>query len=541
MIFQAGGTWNRRLESYSPQQSERHRVTLVGSQEDAAMQLAAWHLDFETDAPDRKSLFICVDKRRGGKTVFIGIAVGTFAIRYPYTHLGPTICALVVPTFSQQREIHETLRILFPAEWFLDGRIVYHKSENYYSLANGAEIWIKSADGDEGLKLGRFSAVAANEAQQLTSRAVLNALGSNIDNGGITFLALNPPDSVKGLWAEDLHDALQEVDDTGRPVLGFAGEVAFPSEKNEMIDQQGLSRFRALASVIDKKQAQRDGLGFWISIRDRAYPHYKRDAVRNEPVGWQDLTAEVNGLTGRVTGACAFGAGMDYQRRPWCAWIEAKVYQAPAGAWVPAGSYVYVVRAEICNDIQLPGGWWTEDALCSKVDEYLKAKGRTPRHYLLIGDATGHNQGASAAQRGKESDPRTWSWARAQAWGWEPHAAIENRKLERHGSYEAATVKVSHLNPKVAERLDLMNRVLSENRLVITPDCPETAESFRRCETYSDTRKPKGKGAHLTDAVGYLVYTWEKALIEAGAIAPPVQVDGRKLRGLVAAQSSVER
>jgi hypothetical protein len=527
VIFQAGGTWNKQLRTYAGQ-GGRAQVKLVGSQLDAAEQLAGWFLEYESDNPNRQSLLIYVDKRRGGKTVFIGIAVGCFAVRYPRSHLGPTICAIVVPTFAQEREIHEVLRIVFPAEWFADGRIVYHKSENYYELANGAQIWVKSADREDGLKLGRFSAVAINEAQQIKPKAVVNVLGSNIDSGGITFMAMNPPDSVKALWAEDLHDALQEVDDRGHPVLAFAKEIGFPSEKNEMIDSQAMTRFRALTRIIDPKQEQRDGAGIWASIKDRAYPMYTKGAVRAEPTGWQDITSHVNGLTNRGFGNRDFGAGMDYQRRPWCAFVEAKVYEAPAGVWVPQGSIVYVVRAEICNDIKATGGFWTEDMLCQKIDEHLKSQKRKQSQYLLIGDATGHYQGATAMQRGVNSDPTTWSWAIAQRWGWDPHAPIEKQEMLRHGQYDPATMKTTYSNPRVLDRLDTINTVLEQGRLIITPDCPQTAESFRKCEVYTDTKKPKGWGAHLTDAVGYLIYTWEQALIHSGRIKPPVQPEKRR-------------
>lgn len=532
-VYGAGGSWDPRRRRYATVSAgERRALRLVSSQVRAADQLASWFESFESDDPDRLSLCIYVDKRRGGKTFFTCVALCTFAIRYARTHLGPTVCALVVPTFPQQRELHETIESIFPASWFLDRRIVYHKTDNYYQLANGAQIWIKSADRPDGLKLGRFSAVGINEAQQLQGRAVLNAIGSNIDNGGITFLAMNPPDSVKGLWAEDMHDALQEVDDKGNPVLGFAKEIEFPSEQNEMIDQRALSRFGALARVLDPKQAQRDALGVWVSIRDRAYPLYNRSAVRSASVvdGWQDLTAHVNGLTGKASGNVLYGASMDFQRRPWCAFVEGKVYQAPAGVWVPQGSYVYVISAEICNDINIPGGWWTEDALCAEIKKYTDSKGRTPRNYMLIGDGTGHHQGASGLQRGKDSDPASWSWDLIKKWGWDPRAPIEKQKMERKGTYDAATLLKTYGNPRVSERLDLVNRVLGENRIVITQDCPQTAESFRKCMVYSDTKKPKGWGAHLTDAVGYLVYVWEKALIDAGAITPAAAPDGRGRR-----------
>jgi hypothetical protein len=249
-ILTAGGIWDRDELAYSAGGTP-HIITLVSSQVRAARQLAQWFLAYERDDPDRQALEVYVDNRRGGKTFFSVLAILLFAIRYPDCHLGKTICWLVVPTFPQQRELHEVIAKVLPAAWFRDRRIVYHKSEKYYTLANGAEIWIKSADRPQSLKAGGVAAVAVNEAQQVDSKGILNAMGANIDNGGVCWLAMNPPDSVKALWAENLHAAVNALDDNGKPVLPFARETAFPSDQNEVINQAAKARFGQLAAVLD--------------------------------------------------------------------------------------------------------------------------------------------------------------------------------------------------------------------------------------------------------------------------------------------------
>lgn len=516
-LYRAGGVWDKRLRKYARDSPVPHAVRLVGSQLKAGEEMAKWFLDYEADAPNRLALINCVDERRGGKTWFVICAMVSFALKFPRSHLGKTAVWIVVPTFPQQREIHETLSLMLPAAWYRDGFIKYHKSENYYRLANGTEIWIKSADRPDSLKWGSVAVVAVNEAQQVDEKGILNIIGSNVDNGGLTILAMNPPDSTKGLWAEELHDAVKALDDKGKPVIDFAAEVPFPASKNAAINQAGRARYLKLAKILSPKQAQRDGLGIWIRLRDRAYPMYNRNQhFRPEPTGWQDITAHVNGLTGYVDRGQRrpLGAGMDWQHRPYCAWVEAKVLLAPDGAWVKKGTPVFVIRGEVMNDIS-SGQFWDEELLCLRVAERLAKLETSPAHYLLVGDATGHDQGASGGQRGKESDPDSWSWSLVQKAGWDPHAPIETRRLVAEGR-GPSTIKTSYSNPRVPVRLDLINQLLRANRIIVTPDCVETAESFRTCSLKG--RKPWGRGAHLTDAASYLLFAWERALREAGVV-----------------------
>jgi len=517
VLFTAGGIWHKRLSKYVGESPAPRVLRLMASQADAGRLLAKWFADYDGKVQDRLALINCVDARRGGKTHFVVLAMLAFALRYPRSHLGKTAVWIVAPSFPQARELHETITTLLPPEWFRDGLIQYHKSPNYYSLACGSEIWIKSADRPNGLKWGGVSAVAVNEAQQLEARGILNVVYANVDAGGLTILAMNPPDSTRGVWAEELHDAVNALDDKGQPVIDFAAEVRFPPARNAALDQGARSRASKLAEVLDPKAAQRDGLGIWIKLRKVAYPLYNRNQhFRPAPTGWQDITAHAHGLTGfvRKSDQRHVGAGMDWQHRPFCGWVAGKVLLAPDGAWVPRGTPIFVITQEVMNDVS-SGEFWDEELLCIRVAEKLEKLGTSTRDYLLVGDATGHNQGASGAQRGKESDPDSWSWSLVQKFGWEVHAPIEESRLVSEGR-GSAVVKTAYSNPRTAVRLDLINQLLRANRIIVTPSCPETAESFRTCGLKG--RKPFGRGAHLTDAAGYWIYAVERALREHGVV-----------------------
>lgn len=524
VLVSAGGLWHRRLQKYVGPSPTPHVIRLMSSQVQAGEMLADWCRAYDANDPSRLALLFCLDMRRGGKTFFLTASILAFALKYPWSHLGRTTCWIVVPTFPQGREIHELIASLLPHAWFRDRRVIYHKSPNYYSFGNGAELWIKSADRPESLKWGGVAAVGLNEGQQVDVRAVLNAIGANVDSGGLTIIAANPPDTTRGLWMETLHEGLKAVDKAGKPLITFAAEVGFPAAKNAAIDQSGRSRFLQLAQLLNPKQAKRDALGLWVSLKDRAYPHFSRAHVQPEPAGWTDFTAETVLRTRflRKGATRMLGAGMDFQRRPYCAWIEAKVLLAPAGASVPEGTPVYVVTAEVTNDLGA-GDQWTEELLCEKVAAFLKRQGRSACDYFLVADRTGLSQGASSRQRGQGADPATYSWPIVQRYGWDPHAPIERDKMviERGVS----STETSKLNPPVPVRLNLANELLRANRIIFTHDVPLTIESFQKAELKPGTKKLTGDFTHLPDAVSYLLYTWETALIESGVVKAPAQAE----------------
>ena len=162
------------------------------------------------------------------------------------------------------------------------------------------------------------------------------------------------------------------------------------------------------------------------------------------------------------------------------------------------------------------GEMWDEDLLCQEVAKHLARVGRKPGDYPMIADGTGKNQSASGRQRGKESDPDSWSFAIVERYGWEPHAALEERRqvVGKQGAGSGWDTVPS--NPRTAICLELINQLLRSNRVLITPNCPETAESFRTCELKN--KKPFGRGSHLTDAVSYPLFCLEQALRAKGIV-----------------------
>lgn len=492
-------------------------------------QLAAWFEAYDKDAP-RTALEMYADRRRGGKTFFSVLVVVLFLLRYPRKRDGqPGIGWIVVPRYPKQREIHETLRKIIPASWLpaarsyqrggAVGEWFFVKTDRYWRLPSGAELYLKSGDDAELLKEGGVPVVAINEAQEIAGLGIINCVGNNVDSGGLTCIALNPPNKSIGLWAMNIADAIR----AGH--MKYARMTEFPPEGNDAINQDARSRFAEVARVIDPKQEQRDAGGLWVAIGDLCYPTFSKGlhvVPRDTFARWQDITADVNALTGSlIRGELRpWGIGMDFQGRPWCGAAKAKVYIAPAGnPWnLPPGTLVYVVHEECTNDITV-GQWWHEERLCQE----MISRGWAPNEALVIGDGTGLRQGSTARQRGKIADPSTFSFPLVRSFGYDIHAPVERREYVRHP--RRGTEIIDHqVNPDVASRLNTINALLDpeQPRLFIAAECggePETpggkvAESFRVCEA-THAKKPTGWGAHMTDAVGYLIFKWETAWRDA--------------------------
>lgn len=512
LILTAGGCWDSLLGAFVDRPHTRHVVRVTRAQEQAARQLAAWLIDYDQDKPERIALDIYVDRRRGGKTFFCCLFVLVFVLRYPRSHLGPTLGWIVCPTYPQQREILETMAKILPAAWLREGgAFKFHKTDRTFSLPTGAELALRSADRPQTLKAGGVACIAVNEAAQCSVRAILHCLGNNIDAGGITVLALNPPDSVIGLWAEKLHEAIEGIGVDGAPVLDYVRETPFPPNLNDALDQHARTRFSTLARILDPAQEKRDGQGLWVTIRDRCYPFWdrKRHLLRGpqleEVLGWQDITTSMNALTYTLAKGDLrpFGIGMDFQGKPWSGAVLAKAFAAPAENpyGIPVGLPVYVFLEDCHNDIEI-GQWWTEQMLCQEI----LARGWAPQTALVIGDGTGNKQGATGPQRGEGHNPQLNSFPLVREYGYQIHAPIEREVVtEQPGRGRRFEVVCS--NPLVPTRLNLIYDLLETSRLFVAEKARDLAESFRTCE--AKDRHPHGWGAHLTDAGGYLLYRWE--------------------------------
>jgi len=519
VLLRAGGRWDTLRACHLGPSAAPHVLVVKRSQEKAARQLALWLKQYAEDDPARMGLEMYADRRRGGKTFFVVLVVVLFLLAHPRKRDGePMIGWIVVPTFSKQREIHETLHKIVPARWLRESWDL-RKSERAYRLPTGAMLYIKSGDDSDLLKEGGVPIIGVNEAQEIDGIGIIHCLGNNIDSGGLTLVALNPPNKAIGLWAMNLYERIRSGD------LRYARLTEFPPEDNDAIDQSARGRFSELAQVIDPKQEQRDALGMWVAIGDLCYPKFNRgDHVRRLEhfAGWVDITIELNALTFTLTKGDQrpWGIGMDFQGRPWCGAVRAKAYAAPPGGRHKPGTPIYVLHEECTNDVEI-GQWWTEEALCRE----MLQRGWEPREALVIGDGTGASQGATGQQRGREADPATFSFPLVESFGYEIHAPMERTEILRHPR-RGSEVVTYRRNPPVEVRLNLVNTLLDEGRLFILDTCGPrpgpggmTAESFRICEA-SATKKPIGKGAHLTDAAGYLLYRWETGWRESLGLTP---------------------
>lgn len=521
VFLRAGGVWDRVCRRYDPKREPTDvvQIKLTPAQMPAAQRFKTWIEAYDRGDATRDGLLNFVDRRRGGKTFFAIALIFFFCVRYPRTKGAQTVTWIVIPTFPQRNEILITMAKLLPSSWFLDERVTWRQSDKVWIFATGAELWIKSADNPNVLKAGGVACVVINEAQQVDRKTIAHCTGANLDNGGLTVLAMNPPDNTKGLWAEDLHDAIGGVNDDGSPLLPFASEVSFPPQLNPHTDQAARKRFTQLLEVLDPKQAQRDGdVGddIWARVKDRCYPRYNRHShLKPLPTGWQDATAQCNALTFYLhrDKPRHFGAGMDFQLHPYCAAVRAKAFLAPPNNEfnLAPGTFVYWIVDDCTNDPSR-GQFWTEEELCIQA----KAQGWIPDDILVIADGTGDRQGSSMAQRGTEHDQATNSFPLVRSQGFEIHAPIEReeRHVTKGGSTDWRTYRN---NPRVRVRLNALNELFRTRRLFIAPSAALTAEAFRKCQLRRG--HPYGWGAHLTDAACYLIWTWETKRLESAGRA----------------------
>lgn len=132
---------------------------------------------------------------------------------------------------------------------------------------------------------------------------------------------------------------------------------------------------------------------------------------------------------------------------------------------------------------------------------------------LIIADASGGWQGASARQRGRDTDPETFSYKIMESFYWKifpPQEAVQVKRRLR----QSPVIEEYAQNPPVPMRINLINQLLEERRLSVDPKAERTAEAFRRCE--AKNKRPVGWYSHPGDAAGYFIWRAENALLEIG-------------------------
>lgn len=457
-LLLVGGQFDRLSNRYTDEVVTPHVLTIEDSQLDFIRWWSLWLASFRDGTPRDVSFVMCAGARRGGKSHATLLAQIAACIEVP-----GTIAWCVVDSFRSRDEVDRAIVENIPGTW-------YHRRQQpefSYSFANGSVIRILSADNEDQLKAGRVDVVNLVDLQKLSPAALLNTLGGTIDKNGIVLASANPPRRARGQFVIDLKDKLEEKQLEGSLFFGF------DASKNTAVDVGARKRFSAIADVVEPKLGDADADGTWQGIGDCAYSAFRRtDHVRVPTHDAVDITLEV---TRRKFGKSApFAGGLDAQAHPHNAVVIARVIRGLDGR-----PNIYVTGEVIQQG--------TERELLDAIDN---SEVWGPSNLALVLDASCFWQDA-AHTRGRA----TADIFRAARYHVVPPQAKRTEKGE-HGS-----------NPNVEDRVSLVNTLLQQCRLFVSPACPHLIAALKKCQ--QRLGKPIGHWSHATDALGYLCWIIE--------------------------------
>lgn len=460
-LLRAGGVWDRLACRYTGAAPKRVTfIDLEESQVSFTRWFASWLQSFKENRPRDCSLAIAGGDRRGGKTFDLFLCTIATCLEVPNVADGSPLIAWAVSCSYQERdELDAIVRQWIPDHWY-----AYRGAPLFrYSWITGAGLRNVSADDPETLKRGRVDIAFYNEAQKQSVTALSNGIYGTVDKGGIALLAANPPRRKLGEWVLHLKQAIDAKQVAGAKFFQFS------SKFNTRVQQDARNRVGGILRLIDPRAAAADDEGAWLPVGDRAYPDY-------EPQRNLGAAPEVGDVTHTVTKrrayrAFAFFGGADFQSRPHNAGVILRAFGDPAKP-------IYYAVNEILSQ-------GLEDDF---LDEVFDQKYQ-PETLVWIGDASGTWQDAEHS-RGRVS----FDVFKSRRW------IIHPPQLKKSDRGEHPR------NPDVDDRLNLVNALLKSKRLIIDPKrCPVLAEALKDCEL-GPNGKPRGRHAHVTDALGYALW-----------------------------------
>lgn len=476
IIVNTGGRWDNLRRRYLDGPSPTCRILdLEESQIEFARWFAIWLHAYKNEQPRDTSLVLTAGERRGGKTTIGLFCTIALAISVP-----DTVTWIVSSTYQERDEIERAIARFFPRSWY-----VYRGAPRYrFLFPNGSVLRNISGDDPDVLKQGQVDLVLINEAQKMSSRVLSNSLPGTIDRGGLSILAANPADRIIGVWVNDLKEAIdlkkfQQQD--GTEIVKFFG---FSANQNSEIDQNAKSRVGKILRVVDPRAAAADDEGLWLPVGDVAYPAFKTvDHVKAAPTDGDFTRLVTKNKAGREYD---YVNGADFQATPHMAGVSLKIFRNSSG------ENVYSVVGEILRE-------GTEDDFLDTVDE---SGLWIPENTVWVGDSSGTWQtGDHKNLRGRVS-----------------FDIFKSRRWHINPPQKAKTENKRPSNPAVADRVGLVNHLLTQGRLSVDPAAPRTVLALKKCAL--KYYKPSGKYAHITDALGYALWWLEPrpraALTHAG-------------------------
>lgn len=454
-LLKVGGRWDRLTETFTNDEaSECVVIYAKESQVPIVLQFKAWLEAFIARKP-RKRMLLTGGGRRGGKSFIMVACIIAVAIAVP-----DALCWLVSPNLTKRDELERYFKEIVPPAW----RFYRGAPEYRFTLPNFSTVQSITGDTSEALKRGEATVIGYNEPQTCSVDVVTYGLPALIDDGGLAFFAGNPARTRKGMWFNNLRLAI--LNETYKGGLFFD----VPVDANDSIDQAARSDVNEALHLLDEEAAKRDADGEWTAVGDFAYGEF--DGKRN--IGHAPDVGDITGLLTKrkVYRAYDYFGGADFQRDPWNAGVFVKAYGDPARP------IYYVVR-----EILKPG---FEDEFLDEA--YIEGRFQ-PENTIWVGDASGTWQDA-AHSKGRVS----FDVFKARRWVIHPP---QMKKSDR-GEHPR--------NPDIDDRLNLVNKLLTTGRLIVDRDlCPKLAESLKECEL-GPSGKPRGRHAHVTDALGYALW-----------------------------------
>lgn len=316
-----------------------------------------------------------------------------------------------------------------------------NKSDYFYKLANGSEIWIGGMDDEKSVEkiLGNeYSTIYFNECSQLNYSSIQIAktrLAEKNDLSKKIYYDENPP--TKSHWSYWLFE--KKIDPIGEVPIedphNYASLLMNPNDNIENIDSEYLD----MLSKMPEKEKNRFLKGLYNDETDGSvYYSFNRD----------NHVREIKPYGGTVF------VGMDYNVDP----LTAVIGQVSEG------------KIQIFDEVYL------NNSDTYKMAAALKSKGLSG--VRVIPDSTGANR--------KTSGRSDFDILR-----------------------EAGFVIESTRNPFVTDRVNNVNRLLSNNLLTIDPKCKKLINDLERVSWKNNELDQSGANKHLThisDALGYLCW-----------------------------------
>jgi len=375
---------------------------------------------------------------RSGKTFILVYAVIVRALKCKSRHLIIRLNFNAIKTSIWLDTLPKVLALCFP-----DLKAHPNKTDYYYTLPNGSEIWIAGLDNKERIEkiLGKeYSTIYYNECSQipLTSIEVATTrLAEKSDLKKKAYYDENPPN--KRHWSYWIY--IKGIDpDTGEPVKAgkYNSLIMNPKDNVENIDEGYITDI--LSGLSEKNRARFEHGEFTDEGEGSVYYSFDRD--RN--------VRDLNGMT--INGSTLIG--MDFNVNPMTAVIATY-----------SNDVFYILDEVFDPNSNTP-------KMCSE----LIKKGHKGAN--IYPDSTGANRKTSG-----RSD---------------------------HGMLNDAGFTVQPTrNPIVFDRVNNVNRLLGEGRIIISPKCKKLINDLEKVVWKGvDLDQSTDKMlTHISDALGYLCWS----------------------------------